>query len=98
MPMITFVPLLWTGSNRSMSFLCWDPRAGCSTAGGVSHSRAEGQNPLPGPAAHAVLNAAEDTVSFLGWEHTLLAQFSIQQYPKSFFTGLLTIHSYPRLS
>lgn len=28
--------LLWTHSIRSMSFLCWGPRAGCSTSGGVS--------------------------------------------------------------
>ena len=30
-------------SNSSVSFLCWEPRAGCSPAGGVSAE----QNPLP---------------------------------------------------
>jgi len=37
-------------------------------------SGVEGQNRLPRPAAHAALDAAQDTVGLLGWKHTLLAR------------------------
>ena len=47
-------------------------------------SGVEGENPLPRPAGHTSLEAAQDTVGFLGCECTLLAhvQFFIQQYPQ----------------
>ena len=40
---------------------------------GSDESGVKGQNPLPRPAAHAALDAAQDTLSFLGCEHTLPA-------------------------
>jgi len=47
-------------------------------------SRAEGQNPLPRPARHISLDAAQDMVGLVGCKHTLVAQvwLSIQQYPQ----------------
>jgi len=41
---------------------------------GSHQSGAEGQNPLPQPAGHASLDAAQDTVGFLGCKHILPAQ------------------------
>lgn len=38
--------LLQTSFKRSMSFLCWDLRAACSTAGGVTTGDREG-NVMP---------------------------------------------------
>ena len=35
-PLIIFVVTLWTHSNRSMSFLCWGPRAQCSIPSEIS--------------------------------------------------------------
>jgi len=51
---------------------------------GSHQSRAEGQNPLPRPAGHASLDAAQDTAGLLGCECTLVAhvKFFIHQYPK----------------
>nr|XP_054508719.1 tubulin-specific chaperone A isoform X2 [Agelaius phoeniceus]XP_054508720.1 tubulin-specific chaperone A isoform X2 [Agelaius phoeniceus] len=60
--------LLWTPSSRSLSFLCWEPRADAALQVGSQQGRAEGQNPLPGPAAHPALDAAQDTCGSLGWE------------------------------
>ena len=53
---------------------------------GSHQSRVEGQNPLPQPAGHTSLDAAEDTVGLLGCEHTLVAhvQLFIHQYPQVF--------------
>jgi len=42
---------------------------------GSPQSGAEGQNPLPRPAGHAVLGAAQGTVGVTGCESTLLAYF-----------------------
>ncbi|KFQ92573.1 Microtubule-associated protein 6, partial [Nipponia nippon] len=44
-----------------------DPRAGRRAPGGSPQSGAEGQNPLPRPAAHAAGDAAQETLGFLGW-------------------------------
>lgn len=41
--------VLWTCLIKSMSLLCWGPRGGHSTAGGVSQSGAEEQNCLSHP-------------------------------------------------
>jgi len=51
---------------------------------GSHQSRAEGQNPLPQPAGHAALDAAQDTVGLLGCERALLAhvQLFIHQHPQ----------------
>ncbi|KAK4808270.1 hypothetical protein QYF61_020751 [Mycteria americana] len=51
---------------------------------GSHQSAVEGQNPLPRPAGHAALDAAQDTVGFLGCKRTLLAhvQLFIHQYPQ----------------
>jgi len=51
---------------------------------GSHESRAEGQNPLPCPAGHADFDAAQDTVGFLGCEHTLAghAELLINQHPQ----------------
>ncbi|TRZ10903.1 hypothetical protein HGM15179_016205 [Zosterops borbonicus] len=51
-----------------MSFLCWDPRAGCRVPAGVSPEQSRGAESPPSPAAHAALDAAQDTFGFLGWE------------------------------
>jgi len=50
-----------------------------------SHQRGvEGQNPLPHPAGHAFLDAAQDMVGLLGCERTLVAHVKllIHQYPQ----------------
>jgi len=46
-------------------------------------SGVEGQNHLPRPAGHASFDAAQDTVSLLGCEHTLLSH---DQYPQVLFS------------
>ncbi|KAK4826814.1 hypothetical protein QYF61_011622, partial [Mycteria americana] len=69
-----FRGLLWTRSNR----------AGRSAPGGSQDMGVEGQNPLPRPAGHAALDAAQDTDGFLGCECTLSAhvQLFMHQYPQ----------------
>jgi len=52
-------------------------RAGRSTPGGSHKSGVEGQNRLPCPAGHASLDAAQDTVGFLGCKCTLLAHVEL---------------------
>ena len=49
---------------------------------GSHQSRVKGQNPLPRPAGHSSLDAAQDTVGFLGCECTLSAhaQLFIHQH------------------
>jgi len=51
---------------------------------GSQESRVKGQNPLPRPAGHAALDAAQDTVGFLGGKRTLPAhvELLIHQYPQ----------------
>jgi len=55
---------------------------------GSHQSRAEGQNPLPRPAAHAFFDAAQDMVGLLGYKWTLSAhvQLFIHQYPQVFLS------------
>lgn len=63
-PLIILLALLWTNSNRSMSFLGW-----------LQHCRwslSRGAESLISPAAHTTLDAAQATLGFLGWEGTLL--------------------------
>jgi len=61
----------------------------------VSHeSRVEGQNHLPWPAGQASLDGSQDTVGFLGCEHTLPACIeSFIDTPKSFSSELFSSHS-----
>jgi len=51
---------------------------------GSQESRVKGQNPLRRPAGRAALDAAQDTVGFLGCRCTLLAhvELLIHQYPQ----------------
>jgi len=58
---------------------------------GSHESRVEGQNPLPQPAGYASLDAAQDTVGFLGCKPTysgLQVHFSELMYYKSKFNLL----------
>lgn len=71
-PLINFMALLQTCSNSSVSFLCWGHQSWLQYSG-WSLTRAEGQNPLPCPAAHTPVDAAQDTFGFLGCECTLMA-------------------------
>ena len=62
--------------------------------------RAEGEDHLHQPVAHASFDAAQDTVGFLGCEGTLLAhvQLAIHQNPQVFFSrAVLKILSYSSL-
>lgn len=65
-----------------------------------SHQDAvEGQNPLPYPAGRVACDAAQDMDGFLGYSaqcHVMLSFLSITT-PKSFWAGMLSIHSLPRL-
>ena len=74
---INFFPflLLWTGLPPTKSV--------CSEAG-PHKGRAEGNNHHPLPSGHPSSYAAQDTVGFLGCEHTLLAlaQLFIHQNPQ----------------
>jgi len=51
---------------------------------GSHESRVKGRNPLPRPTGHPSLDAAHDTVGFLGCRCTLLAhvELLIHQYPQ----------------
>ena len=48
------------------------PELGVVLQVGSQESRAEGQNPLPRPAGHTSLGAAQGTIGLLGCESTLL--------------------------
>ncbi|NXH84260.1 F120B protein, partial [Edolisoma coerulescens] len=58
---------------------------------GSHQSRVDRENPLPLPAGHAALDAAQGAVGFLGCERTLLAQVKllIQQHPKALLRAAL---------
>ena len=61
--------------------------------------RAEGQDHLPCPAGCTALDAAQDTVGFLGCEVTLLAhvQLHIHQHPQVFYSRAALNFSSPNL-
>ncbi|NXJ29389.1 F120B protein, partial [Dicrurus megarhynchus] len=58
---------------------------------GSHQSRADRENPLPHPAGHTALDAAQAAVGFLGCERTLPAQVKllIQPYPKALLRAAL---------
>lgn len=58
---------------------------------GFHKSKIEGENHFPCPAGHCSFDAAQDAADFLGCMCTLPAH--VHQYPKSFSTWLLSIHS-----
>lgn len=63
--------LVWTHSNRFLSYLCWEVDAALQV--GSHRSRGEGQNCLPQPAAHPSFDAAQETIGFLGFKPALLS-------------------------
>lgn len=73
-PLIISLAILWICSNRSASFLCWDPRAGCITAARVYQSGGERQNSLPCHAGHTALDVAQDMFGFLACKCALLGR------------------------
>ncbi|NWY31223.1 F120B protein, partial [Pheucticus melanocephalus] len=52
-------------------------------------SRADRENPVPCPAGHAALDAAQGSAGFLGCEHTLLVKLLTQQHPKTLLRAAL---------
>jgi len=50
---------------------------------GSHESGVKGQNPLPRPAGHASLDAAQYTVGFLGCKHTFVARVELLIYQYS---------------
>jgi len=54
-------------------FMLGAPELDAGLQVGSHESRVKGQNHLPQPAAHASLDAAQDTVGLLGCKHTLPA-------------------------
>ncbi|KAJ7413809.1 hypothetical protein BTVI_42575 [Pitangus sulphuratus] len=71
---VLFLSLLWTRSNRFMSFLSWDPRARCSNLHGVLQ---EWSNGADSSTRHAAFDAAQGAVGFLDCECTLLDHVQI---------------------
>ncbi|KAK4810205.1 hypothetical protein QYF61_011799 [Mycteria americana] len=65
---------------------------------GSHQSRVEGQNPLPRPAGHAAVDAAQDTVGLLGCERALWAhvQLFIHQHPQVLFRRAALDHTIPQ--
>jgi len=55
------------------------PELGAGLPGGSQQSGAEGQNPLPGPAAHAAGDAAQGTVGRLGCERMIPDTYQMYQ-------------------
>jgi len=80
------VALLWTCSNRELHVLLvlGAPELDAGLQVGSHQSRVEGQNHLSRPAGHAAFDAAEDTVGFLGCEHTLSGhvELLVNQHPQ----------------
>ncbi|XP_053906443.1 amyloid-beta A4 precursor protein-binding family A member 3 isoform X4 [Cuculus canorus] len=73
-----------------------DSRTGHSIPDEALQERKEGQNPLPHPAGHAAFDAAQDTVGFWAVSaHSGSCHLLIDQHPKSFSAGLLSITSLP---
>jgi len=99
-PLTVFVALLWTCSNRFISFLCCRPQSWMLySRWALTQSGLEGQNHLTRPAGYTSLDAAQDMVGFLGCVSTLLGHVELyfNQTLKSFSSGLLSIHSLPSL-
>jgi len=66
------------------SLSCAAPEPDAGLQGGSHQGGAEGQNPLPCPAGHAAVDAAQFMVGLLGCESTLLGdvELLISQHPK----------------
>lgn len=83
--------ILWTHSNRSVSFSCWGSTELDTAQVGCHKNWVEAQNALPRPAGHAALDAAQHTVGFLGCKcirlgrvEFLLSTLSLQGCSQSF--------------
>ena len=88
-PLLTFVALLWTHFNSSMSFLCWVLQS-CTQDSRWGLSRAERENHQPWPAGHPSFDAARDTVGLLGCKHTLPGRVELLINQHSHFLLLST--------
>ena len=73
--------LFWTCSNQSLFY--WGSQSWTEDSRWAL-TRAEGQNPLPRPAAHAAFDAAQDTAGLLGCERTLPGhvELLVRQHPQ----------------
>jgi len=72
---------LWPSSGTAATHPCpscaWVPELDSVLQVGSHQSGVEGQNPLPRPAGHTSLDAAQDMVSLLGCQCTLPAHVQI---------------------
>ncbi|KAK4811117.1 hypothetical protein QYF61_019748 [Mycteria americana] len=84
-PLIIFVALFWTCSNKSMSFLCWGPQNWTQySRWGLTTVEWRGRITSLNLLATLHLYAAQDAIGFLGCKRTLPAHvlFFIHQYPQ----------------
>ncbi|KAJ7414376.1 hypothetical protein BTVI_41314 [Pitangus sulphuratus] len=80
--------LVWKKVEKSavlsMGTVLGTPELDAALQVGSHQSGVKGQNHLPHPAAHSAFDAAQDTIGFLGCEHTLMAHVQplIHQHPQ----------------
>ncbi|KAK4821259.1 hypothetical protein QYF61_017137 [Mycteria americana] len=81
-PLTIFMALLWTHSNRSMSFLMLGAPEVNTVLQVGPHDRRGGESPQP--AGHASFDAAQDMVGFLGCKQALPGhvELLINQHPQ----------------
>jgi len=76
----------------------WAPELDAGLHVGSHQSGVKGQKPLPRPAGHVSLDAAQDMVGLLGCECTLVAHIKlfIQQYPQVLLSRTALNHIIPQ--
>ena len=93
-----FCGLLWTRSNRSMSFLCWGLQSWTQDSG---ITRAEQRGRITSLDLLATLLLMELRIQLAAWAASthcwVMLSFSSTNIPKSFSSGLLSILSPPSL-
>lgn len=85
-PLSTFVAPLWTRSEKiNILLVLGGPDLDALLQVGPQKGKIEGDNPLPYPAGHSSVDAAQDSVGILACKHALLAHFKlfIHQNPQA---------------
>jgi len=82
---------LWPSSRWSVSPVLRTPYLDAVGQMKPHQCRVEGQDRLPRSAGHASVDAAQDTVGYLGCQGTLLAHFFVMDYMQ--FISYLKSHS-----
>ncbi|KAK4831337.1 hypothetical protein QYF61_017468 [Mycteria americana] len=97
-PLIIFVALLWTHSNRPMSFLCWGPQSGMQYSVGWGLMRAGYRGRITSLDLLVTLLLMQPRIWLAFWAASahcwLMLSFSSTNTPKSFSSGRAALNPF----